>query len=120
LQYIPTLEQPIPETYVKDVDNEMPNYAVTFEMEITETVMVMADSAKEAEKFAREEGWAWLSQGNWDITKQYEYAEEAEAYCTKCLAEFGVDRRNIAFIVVQDECISCQTFEAIEGGQNES
>ncbi len=49
----------------------MPKYAVTFEVQVTETVTVEANSAKEAEELAGNLGWWQASEGNWEITKQH-------------------------------------------------
>jgi len=99
----------------------MPNYEVIFEMDIAETVMIQADSLEDAQEEVRDKGWWRLSKGNWEITKQYNYIEKVEFYCTKCLAEFGEASLGCnVTIVAQDECISCQTFEVIEVKQNES
>ena len=52
----------------------MPEYNVELEMTIVEVVNITADSPEDAERIARERGWASLTNGirNWDITKQHE------------------------------------------------
>ena len=54
----------------------MKKYEVTFEVQVTETVVVEANSSKEAEEIAGDRGWWQSSEGNWEITKQYIDVEE--------------------------------------------
>ena len=56
---------------VPDVGMRMNKYEVTFEVQVTETVTVEANSAKEAEELAGNLGWWQASEGNWEITKQH-------------------------------------------------
>jgi|TARA_R110000824_G_scaffold52052_8_gene144719 hypothetical protein len=56
----------------------MEKYEITFEVTVTETVEIEANSPKEAEEIAGDKGWWQSSEGNWEIIKQYIDVKEEE------------------------------------------